>query len=274
MSHARQSGFPSWGGAAILALCAAPAALAQTAPEAVAPAERHASRWERTVEVNGNYLYGNTEQAILGVRTGVLRNDSTLAVRVDTRYTIGVRSGTDGQRTMDRRSWLLSANADYRQYGRESPFVFASLEESLELRVDRRLSLGIGEKVSFIRNDTTRFDASLGLIGEHSRLPKQVPAGDSTRPVVVSSLARLSGRIRYRRALTHRFGFDQVAWYKPELAHPSHWLGSSSSIFSYVMTRRTGLTVTLYNEFDSLAKSRGVRSNSAGQILIGASSKF
>ena len=246
---------------------------AQAVPAPETPTQ-HRARWERSVEVNGNYLYGNTEQAVLGIRTSALRNDSTVAIRFDTRYTIGVTAGADGQRTMDRRSWLVSANADFQQYGKESQFVFASLEQSLELRVNRRASLGIGEKVSFIRNDTTRFDASLGLIGEHSRLPVKASPGDPTTRYTTATLARLSARLRFRRTLTHRVGFDQVAWYKPQLRHPEQWLGSSSSVLSYVMTRRTGLTLTLYNEYDSLARSRGVRSNMTGQVLLGASSKF
>ena len=258
----------------IAAAAAATRATAQATPVPTPDSAAHRkSRWERSVEVNGNYLYGNTEQAILGIRTGILRNDSTLAVRVDTRYTIGVIAGADGNRTMDRRSWLLSANADFQQYGKESQFVFASVEQSLELRVDRRVSIGVGEKVSFIRNDTTRFDASLGLIGEHSRLPIR-GAANAPASVATATLARLSARVRYRRTLTHRVGFDHVAWYKPQIRSPDRWLGSSSTVLSYVLTRRTGLTLTLHNEYDSQARSRGVRSNMTGQILLGASSKF
>ena len=259
----------------IAAAAAATRATAQATPVPTPDSAAHRkSRWERSVEVNGNYLYGNTEQAVLGIRTGVLRNDSTLAVRLDTRYTIGVIAGADGKRTMDRRSWLVSANADFQQYGKESQFVFASIEQSLELRVDRRVSVGIGEKVSFIRNDTTRFDASLGLIGEHSRLPIRGTPNAPTASYATATLARLSARLRYRRLLTHRVGFDHVAWYKPQVRSPQRWLGSSSTVLSYVLTRRTGLTLTLYNEYDSQARSRGVRSNMTGQILLGASSKF
>lgn len=259
-------------GAAGAVLLAGPDALRAQAAAAPAPAAPK-SRWERTIELNGNYLYGNTEQAILGVRTGVLRNDSTFAVRFDTRYTIGVTSGADGKRFMDRRSWSISTNGDYQQYGRESQFVFASLEQSFELRVDRRASVGFGEKVTFFRNDTSRFDVSGGLIGEHSRLFRPgvggAPDGFGTR-----TLARLSLRLRYRHAFGSRVSFDHVGWYKPEVSELGQWLGSSSSVVRYGVTKRTGLTLTLYNEYDSQARDRGVRSNITGQVLIGLVSKF
>jgi hypothetical protein len=230
--------------------------------------------WERTLELSGNYLYGNTDQAILSTRTGVVRNDSLVALRVDTRFLIGVTDRPDKGRVMDRRSWVVSGSVDFHQYAPQSQFVFGSIERSMELRIDRRVSGGIGQKVSIQRDSVTKFDFSLGVLGEQSLLPQAAPAGQPPLPSLSNSLVRLSGRMRYQRNFTSRVGVDHVTWYRPELASFNRYLASSVSAFSYSVSKRSNLRLSLQNDFDSLARSRGARSNQNGQVLVGASTKF
>jgi len=230
--------------------------------------------WERTLELSGNYLYGNTEQAILSARTGVSRNDSLVSVRVDTRFLIGVADRADVGRVMDRRSWVISGSVDFRPYAPQSQFFFGSVERSLELRIDRRVNGGIGQKVSFLRDSITRFDVSLGVLGEQSVLPQATPAGGSSLPTVNNALVRLSGRMRYQRNFTSRVSIDHVTTYRPELAAFDRYLASSVSAFSYSVGKGSNLRFSLQNDFDSLARSRGSRSNQNGQLLVGASTKF
>lgn len=230
--------------------------------------------WERTLELSGNYLYGNTEQAILSTRTAVVRNDSVVALRVDTRFLIGVTDRPDVGRVMDRRSWVVSGSVDFRQYAPQSQFFFGSVERSLELRINRRVSGGIGQKVSFQRDSVTKFDFSLGVLGEQSVLPQVAPAGSPPLPTINNALVRLSGRMRYQKSFTSRVGVDHVTWYRPELAAFHRYLASSVSALSYSMGKRSNLRLSLQNDFDSLARSRGARSNQNGQVLVGASTKF
>ena len=182
---------------------------------AQAPVPNAPSIWERTLELSGNYLYGNTEQAILSARTGVVRNDSAVALRVDTRFLIGVTDRAGAGRVMDRRSWIVAGSVDFKQYAPQSQFLFGSIERSLELRIDRRLSGGIGQKVSIVRDSVTRFDFSLGILGEQSLLPQANSAGSPPLPVLNTSLVRLSGRLRYRKSLSARVGVDHTTWYPP-----------------------------------------------------------
>jgi hypothetical protein len=230
--------------------------------------------WERTLELSGNYLYGNTEQAILSTRTSVVRNDSLVALRVDTRFLIGVTDRPDAGRVMDRRSWVVSGSVDFHQYAAQSQFLFGSIERSMELRINRRVSGGIGQKVSVRRDSVTKFDFSLGVLGEQSLLPQAAPAGQPPLPALSNSLVRLSGRMRYQKNFTSRVGVDHVTWYRPELAAFSRYLASSVSALSYSVGKRSNLRLSLQNDFDSLARSRGARSNQNGQVLVGASTKF
>lgn len=230
--------------------------------------------WERTLELSGNYLYGNTEQAILSARSGVVRNDSLVAVRVDTRFLIGVTDRPDAGRVMDRRSWTVSGSVDFRQFAPQSQFVFGSIERSLELRIDRRVSGGIGQKVSLQRDSASKLDVSLGVLGEQSLLPRASPAGSPPLPALSTALVRLSGRMRYQRNFTSRVAVDHVTWYRPELAAFNRFIASSVSAVSYSIGKRSNLRLSLQNDYDSLARSRGARSNQNGQLLVGASTKF
>jgi hypothetical protein len=230
--------------------------------------------WERSLELSGNYLYGNTEQAILSVRSGVVRNDSLVSVRVDTRFLIGVTDRSDAGRVMDRRSWVVSSSVDFRQYAPQSQFFFGSVERSLELRIDRRVSGGIGQKVSLQRDSAMKLDVSLGVLGEQSVLPQSAPVGSSPLPALNNALVRLSGRMRYQKNFTSRVAVDHVSWYRPELAAFHRYIASSVSAVSYSMNKRSNLRLSLQNDFDSLARSRGARSNQNGQVLVGASTKF
>ena len=238
-------------------------------------AQAPANVWERTLELSGNYLYGNTEQAILSTRSSVVRNDSAVAVRLDTRFLIGVTTREGEGRVMDRRSWTIAGSVDFRQYATQSPFLFGSVERSRELKIDRRLSGGVGHKVSFARDSSTRFDLSLGILGEQSLLPQASAPGDTTvLPSLNSTLVRMSGRLRYRKSLTARVGVEHTTWYRPELAAFDRYLASSVSVLSYSVSKRSHLQLSLQNDFDSLARSRGSRSNQNGQVLVGATTKF
>ncbi len=240
-----------------------------------ASAQAPANVWERTLELSGNYLYGNTEQAILSTRSSIVRNDSAVAVRLDSRFLIGVTTREGQGRVMDRRSWTVAGSVDFKQYAPQSQFIFGSIERSLELKIDRRISGGIGHKVSFVRDSSTRFDLSLGILGEQSLLPQAPAQGDTAvLPSLNTTLVRVSGRLRYRKNLTARVGVEHTTWYRPELAAFNHYLASSVSALSYSVSKRSHLQLSFQNDFDSLARSRGSRSNQNGQVLVGASTKF
>jgi len=244
------------------------------AAQSAAVAAPRDTTWIRTGGIAGNYLFGNREQAVLAARAGVQRKDSTLAVRLDASFLTSLSSRDDGSLGLDRRNWIVSANADYRPYGRTSEFVFASVEQSFELRIDQRISGGIGEKLSFVRDSVTRLDVSLGLLAERSVLPQAQNSGGLVPPTITASLARLSGRFRYLRRLTTRVGFDHVSWYRPEVRDFRRHLASSSTSLTYLLTKRTRLRLAVEHDYDSQSRSRGARSNGNGNLIIGADSRF
>lgn len=246
-------------------------AVVAQADSAAAPRD---TLWIRTGEIAGNYLFGNREQAVFATGASLQRRDSILAVRLEARFLTSYSTRDDGRLGLDRRTWIVSANADYRPYGRRSQFAFASVEQSFELRIDQRISGGIGEKLTFVRDSVTRSDVSLGLLGERSVLPQARVPGALAPPTITASLARLSGRFRYMRLLNTRVGFDHVSWYRPEVADFRRFLSSSKTSLTYRLTKRTKLRLALEHDYDSQARRRGARSNGNGNLLIGADSRF
>lgn len=230
------------------------------------------ARIERTVDIAGNYLYGNNDQLILSARAGFALRDTLVGFRIDSRYLIGV-SGTDGGRRMDRRSWLFSATLDRRPEDRHSQFVVGSVEQSLELRINHRINAGAGYKYVIDCDTTYQLDASAAIVGEWSSLPPimTLPQGAGLQR---SQLLRLSNRIRFRNQFTDKMNVDHVTLLRPRINDWSNFLGSSQTSVGYLLSGRTSLRLTFQNDYDSRSRARGARSNHNGQMLVGAAAKF
>ena len=259
-------------GAAAAPVAGAASAVVASVAEAGAPAPG-VWAWERSLEVAGNYLYGNNEQAVFSTRTSVARRNARWEMRLDGRFLVGA-SNRAGDRVMDRRSWLVGANVDYRPNDLWSEFFLASAERSFELRVDRRVTAGAGVKYVIDCDTIYRLDMSVALLGEANALPQPVAGQTGAAPIVRNELARLSGRLRYRNQFTDRLNFDMVTWYRPELAALDRFLASGTVGVQYQVNRIAGLRFSVQHDYDSLARSRGARSNQNGQVLVGVNTRF
>ena len=247
-----------------------------TTPAVVSPPPAPSTtpwKWERSLEVAGNYLYGNNEQALFSTRTSVARSNDRWETRFDGRFLVGA-SNRAGDRVMDRRSWLVGVNVDRRPDDVWSQFFLASAERSFELRVDKRVTAGAGVKYVIDCDTVYRLDLSVAVLGEANALPQPVAGQPGPAPIVRSELARLSGRLRYRNQFTDRLNFDMVTWYRPELAALDRFLASGTVGVQYQVNRIAGLRFSVQHDYDSLARSRGARSNQNGQVLVGVNTRF
>jgi hypothetical protein len=230
------------------------------------------SRLERTVDIAGNYLYGNNDQLILSARAGISGRDTLFGYRIESRYLIGV-SGANGVRRMDRRSWLLTGNLDRRPEDRHSQFLLASVEQSLELRINNRVNAGAGYKYVIDCDTTYQLDASAAIVGEWSSLPQAATVG-TPAGTQRSQLLRFSNRLRYRNQFTDKMNLDHVTLIRPRVDDWSNFLGSSQTSIGYLLGSRTSLRLSFQNDYDSRSRARGARSNHNGQMLVGAAAKF
>lgn len=241
-------------------------------PVASHPLVAQESRLERTVDIAGNYLYGNNDQLILSARAGISARDTLYGFRVESRYLIGV-SGTSAGRRMDRRSWLFTGSLDRRPEDRHSQFILASVEQSLELRINSRVNAGAGYKYVIDCDTTYQLDASAAVVGEWSSLPPTTVLGAGAG-VQRSQLLRLSNRLRFRNQFTDKMNFDHVTLIRPQIDDWSNFLGSSQTSIGYLLSSRTSLRLSFQNDYDSQSRSRGARSNHNGQMLVGVAAKF
>lgn len=230
------------------------------------------TRWEKTLDIAGNYLYGNNDQLIFSTRAGISRRDTLVGVRVEGRYLIGVAS-VNGDRRMDRRSWSINGSIDRRPEDTHTQFVLASVEQSFELRINNRVNAGVGYKYVIDCDTTYKLDASVAVVGEWSTLPEaRTPV--SSDLLARRQLVRLSNRVRFRNQFTDRMNVDHVTWVRPQVNDWTDLLASSLTSVGYVLTTHASLRLSFQNDYDSNSRSRGARSNHNGQILVGVAARF
>jgi hypothetical protein len=220
--------------------------------------------WGGEAEGNASLFFGNTRQWLVAARTKLGHRDSTLEVRGEAHVSYA-KSATDSSASVvTGRAWFGSFGVDYRPFGRWSPFVSGTVESSLEQRLHRRYSAGLGAKYTITHTEKMQFDVSLAALGE--RTEPLVSPSDTTRS---TTRLRWSGRIRAQRRLGARMRFTHTTFYQPSARDFSHYTITTTSALTIDLTKVLALTVTLQDAYDSEARQRGARSNNDGQFLIG-----
>ena len=243
-------------------------ALAQetTAGEAPVVAKKP-SNWKRTGELAGSIFLGNKPQTVLTTRLNVSHADSTFEFGSALRFTYGSASD-EGERYVSQRSWLGSVNADLWPYAGQSPFLLATLESSLERRINLRASGGAGHKLTFVDDGTSLANLSIAILAERSWLPTK------DRGQEISSLARFSGRVRVKRRLGERAVLNAETYFRPEAYHMTRFTVTNSASASFRMNELVSLKASYLDNYDSVAQERGARSNYDGQVVLGVEADF
>ena len=131
--------------------------------------------WSIENAISGSLFFGNTRQTLITTRSSVGHADSAFELKGSVRFTYGESSNEDDDAFVSKRSWIGSLNYDHRPFARYSTFLISTVETSLEKRIDFRYDFGVGEKLTFVRTETTRADVSLALLGERTLLPATLP---------------------------------------------------------------------------------------------------
>lgn len=239
----------------MFALCA-PGARAQTVG------------WDVKAEANASLFFGNTRQTTLGTRFAAGHADSTADVRLDGQFTYGEAETAEQRQYVAKRSWRTGATADYRPFARVSPFVLASIESSLEKRIDRRYSGGGGAKLLLLRNVRTVSDLSLALLSERSTLR------DAAGLRIEETLARYSTRFRLDHKVGERVTLSHETSYRPEVRAIDRFTFTSRTSVAFSMTSTLAFQGSFLDNYDSEARARGARSNNDGELLFGLAVTF
>jgi len=231
-----------------------------------AHAQEPARRWSGSVQANGNLLFGDTEQRTFGGRTTLARADSALEFSGALQTLYGEASIAGGDRTVIKRLWLGSVNADWHPRARWSPFVLATLETNLEKRVASRYNAGAGVKYTVSRAEEAELSLSVALLDERVRALGPEAAA--------SRLTRWSTRLRVRQPLGERARLSHVTFWRPSATAIDRFLVQSTTELSVGLSARTALTVSLLDIYDSEAVGRGARSYNDGQLLLGVTASW
>ncbi len=219
------------------------------------------SRWSGSAQGNGSLFFGETEQRAFGARASLQRADSTLEFSGNVQALYGEASLADSGRAVVKRLWLGAITADWRPHAIWSPFVLLTAETSLEKRIASRYNAGVGVKYTALRTAQADVSLSVALLDERvRRIGIDVP---STR------LTRWSTRARGSYAFNDRTRLSHTTFWRPSASALDRFIVQSSTELALGLTRRTALSVTFLDNYDSEAVSRGARSYNDGQLLLG-----
>jgi hypothetical protein len=233
-----------------------------------APLAAQGADWNREAELSASIFFGNSSQRVAAARLGISRADSTLEVSGGFRFTYADVESDDGVRAVNRRSWDVSTSVDLRPYARLSPFVFGTLESSLEKQIDLRWGAGGGTKLVFARDSVSEHSFSLALLAEQTTPRMEVEAFDD------DVQARWSARHRIRGTVAAGVTFTSTTFYKPRLDDFTDYTIGSVNSLAVALNTSLSLTFTFIDTYDSEARLRGSESNNDGQILFGVKARI
>lgn len=151
------------------------------------------SPWSAEGELGASVFFGSTSQTTVATRAAAERADSSYALSAQAAFAYGEGREPTGEDFVAKRDWKVEASLDWHPYGRLSPFVFSTIESSLQRQIDVRFNGGAGGKLTLRRDERSRVDVSVAILGEETRFRGRVD-GESTETRV-----RWSGRVRAER---------------------------------------------------------------------------
>jgi len=246
---------------------AALAALALVVP-AMLSAQQDPRRIE--AELSASLFFGNVSQTLATMRSAFEHRDSSYALRTEGRFTYGETEDDTRRSTVSRRSWIGTLNLDWRPYAASSQFVLATVESSLEKRIDLRYSGGVGHKVALVRGERSTVDISLALLAERTlsaQSQTSVPNPDAL-------IARWSARFRATHDLSERVEFRSETFYRPAVGDIGEFTFSTTTTIAYRAASFLQLRLTLQDNYDSEARARGARTNNEGELVVGLATEF
>jgi hypothetical protein len=221
-------------------------------------------------EIAGSIFFGNTRQTVASTRAQYERSDSGFTFRALARFNYGELTQDIGGTIVNKRSWETGANYDFHPYADFSPFIKALMESSFENKIERRYSAGAGSRYNVIRTTATDLIFSIAALAEHTTpltlfgLP----------PAEATTLARGSSSLRLRRDFTPTVTFTSETAYQPALTVANDYTVTSVNSLKIKLARFAALTLTLRDNYDNRAVSRGARVNNDGELLVGLLTTF
>jgi putative membrane protein len=224
--------------------------------------------WTVETEVGASVFFGANDQTTVATELGVARESRRFELESDVHFLYGEASNDEGDNLVNKRSWELGSNLDYRGFSWLNPYVFGSARSSLEKKIHRRYKVGGGAKLTALDSDVSSLDFAAAVAVEQT-IGADGNGGDT------EWLGRWSGAVNFRRTFSEeRAVFEANADYNPKFQQLNNFTFQAESSVAFRLSEVVSLKLSVRDNFDNQAKSRGAVSNNDGRVLFSVLAAF
>ncbi len=224
--------------------------------------------WTIETEVGASIFFGANDQITVATELGLNREGQLFEVHSDFAFLYGEATDDEGKSSVNKRSWKLDANLDYRGFSRVNPYVFGSALSSLEKRIHRRYKGGTGAKLTALDTEVSRLDFAAAILLEQTVSSEEGNGNEEW-------LGRWTGAVKYRRSFSEeRAVFEAGVDYSPKFQQMNNFTVEAESSLAFRLSEVVSLKLSVRDNFDNQAKSRGATSNNDGRVLFSVLAAF
>jgi hypothetical protein len=224
--------------------------------------------WSFEGEVGASVFFGASDQTTVATKAGVDRKGPRFELENELSYLYGEATDEVGNTFVNKRSWFVGSNLDYRGFTRLNPYIFGSALSSLEKAIAIRYKGGAGAKLTVLDSETSRLDFALAVLAERT-------VEDSPDNGHSEILARWTGEFNLRQTFSEgRTVFEAKADYDPVFDEFDNFTVTAESSIAFRLSRVISLKLSVVDNYDSKAEDRGARDNNDGRVLLSVLSSF
>lgn len=226
------------------------------------------TEWRLESEVGASVFFGASDQTTVATAVGAMRRSRRFELEGDLAYLYGEATNEEGATSVNKRSWTVGSNLNYRGFTRVNPYIFGNVLSSLEKAIEIRYKGGAGGKVTILDSDVSRLNFGLAVLGEKT-IQRDPDNGDS------EILGRWSGQFNFRRSFSNdRTVLEAKANYSPVFDQADNFTVTAESSLAFKLSEIISLKLSIVDNYDSRAKDRGARDNNDGRVLFSVLSSF
>jgi hypothetical protein len=224
--------------------------------------------WSVDTEVGASAFFGAKDQTTVASKLGLVRVGEAFEVETDLSFLYGESTDDQGDNFVNKRSWEVASNVDYRGFSRANPYFFGSVLASLEKKIDRRYKGGVGAKFTLLDSEVSRLDLALAIMGEKTF---EADGGNGDEEF----LGRWTGAASYRRSFSDdRAVFEAGVDYNPGFRTFDNFTFEAEGSLAFRLSEIVSLKLSVEDNYDNRAKDRGALSNNDGRVLFSVLASF
>jgi hypothetical protein len=204
----------------------------------------------------------------VATKVGLDRKGRLFELENDLSFLYGEATGEAGNTFVNKRSWSVGSNLDYRGFSRMNPYLFGSVLSSLEKAIRIRYKGGVGAKFTALESETSVLDLAVAVLGEKTEERSSDNGGSEI-------LARWTGALNLRRSFSEdRTVFEVKAEYSPRFTALEDFTVRGETSIAFKLSEILMLKLSVVDNYDTGAMDRGAVSNNDGRVLFSVLSSF